>query len=70
MAGVLAAGEIAIGVALLNGGRWALAGYAAVLAFHLALLLFGWGTWLWSIPVLAVVVPVGLTYRRRLRAEG
>lgn len=67
-AGVLAAGEAGIGVALLSGGRWAFAGYAAVVGFHLALLLFGWGAWLWAVPVLAVVVPAGWRHVRSVRA--
>lgn len=66
-AGALAAGEIAVGVALLNGGRWGLVGFLAVVAFHLALLCFGCGTWLWSVPVLAVVLPVTVGYGHRLR---
>jgi len=53
--GLLAAGEITMGAALLVGGRWTLPGYAAVLAFHVALVLFGWGFLIWSGPVLLIV---------------
>lgn len=69
-AALLGAGEILIGVALLAGGRWSLFGYAGVIVFHLALLLFGWGIWLWAGPVLAVVLPVARAYTLALqRAE-
>ena len=60
---LLAAGEIVIGAALLAGGRWTLPGYAAILAFHIALVLFGWGFLTWSGPVLALV---SLAARREL----
>lgn len=63
----LAAGEAVLGTALLGGGRWAVAGYAGVVAFHVGLLAFGPWAWAWAVPVLAVVVPVGLRYRRRYR---
>ena len=53
--GLLAAGEIAIGTALLVGGRWTQPGYAAILAFHFALVLFGWGFLTWSAPVILLV---------------
>ena len=56
--GLLAVGEIAIGIALLAGGRWTLPGYAAIIAFHLALVLFGWGILAWSGPVLLLMALV------------
>jgi hypothetical protein len=31
-----------------------------VVGFHLALMLFGWGFWLWCIPALAFAVPAML----------
>jgi hypothetical protein len=31
-----------------------------VIAFHLALMAFGWGVWLWSVPGLAGLVPAAL----------
>jgi hypothetical protein len=65
-AGLLGGGEILIGVALLSGRRWAMAGFVAVVAFHLALMLFGWGVWLWAVPVLAVVVPSARAWARLL----
>ncbi len=38
---------------LLRGGPAARAGWAGVLVFHVLLMSFGFGFWLWSIPVLA-----------------
>jgi hypothetical protein len=61
--GLLAAGEIAIGIALVAGGRWTLPGYAAIVVFHLALVLFGWGILTWSAPVLVLMA---LVIRREL----
>ncbi|KQZ70360.1 hypothetical protein ASD66_12075 [Nocardioides sp. Root151] len=57
---LLMTGEIAMGTALLVGGRAARYGWAGVIVFHLLLLLFGWGVWVWSIPALAVLVPLAL----------
>lgn len=65
--GLLAAGEIVIGAALLAGGPWTLPGYVAIVVFHLALVLFGWGILAWSGPVLllmALVIRRELTTRR------
>ena len=60
----VAAGEIALGLCLLGRDRAVAVGWAGVVAFHLALLLAGWGFWMWSIPVLAVLVPAALADRR------
>lgn len=68
--GLLAGGEIAIGIALVAGGRWTLPGYAAIVVFHLALVLFGWGILAWSAPVLvlmALVIRRELSTRRRTK---
>lgn len=51
---LLAAAELTIAVLLVKVPR---IGYLAVIAFHLALMLFGWGFWLWSVPALAAAVP-------------
>jgi hypothetical protein len=51
---VLAAGELTIAVLLV---KIRLVGYLAIVLFHLALMLFGWGFWLWSVPALAFAVP-------------
>ena len=61
---LLAAGETALGVLLLLGGRFAAVGWAGVIAFHLLLMLFGFGVWLWSLPAL-----VGLVYLARKDAS-
>jgi hypothetical protein len=34
--------------------------WAAVIAFHLLLMLFGWGLWIWCPPALAVLVPLAV----------
>ena len=44
---LLAVAELTIAVLLVKSPR---AGYVAVIAFHLALMCFGWGFWLWSVP--------------------
>lgn len=49
-------GEVALGVLLLAGGRAAYAGWSGVIAFHVLLMLFGFGFWLWSVPALAVLI--------------
>jgi hypothetical protein len=49
---MLAGVETLIGVGLLVGGRAARAGWVAVIGFHLLLLLFGWGFWLYAVPAL------------------
>jgi hypothetical protein len=51
---VLAAGELAVAVLLVRAPR---IGYLAVILFHLALMLFGWGFWLWSVPALTFALP-------------
>ncbi|HTW13842.1 MAG TPA: hypothetical protein VMF51_01875 [Nocardioides sp.] len=51
-----AAGEILLGVLLLTGGRAARWGWAGAILFHVLLMLFGWGFWAWSVPVLVVLV--------------
>ena len=61
---LLMAGEIALGTMLLIGGRAAYVGWSGVIAFHVLLLVFGWGIWLWAIPALAVMVPMA---RRDIR---
>lgn len=53
--GMLAAGEIAIGSAFLADRRWRRAAYAAAIGFQAALMLFGWGVWLWSVPAIALL---------------
>jgi hypothetical protein len=54
---LLAFGEICLGTLLLQGGRAVRIGWVGVLSFHVLLMLFGPGIWLWCIPVLVVLVP-------------
>ncbi len=49
---LLVLGEAAIGVAVALGGRAMRAAYLAAAAFHVALMVFGFGFWVWSLPVL------------------
>jgi hypothetical protein len=49
-------GETLLGLCLLAGGRWVRAGWVGVIAFHVGLMLFGFGIWLWSVPALALLV--------------
>jgi hypothetical protein len=55
---LLSVGEATLGGLLLAGGRWAKVGWVGVIAFHVLLMLFGFGFWLWSVPVLAALVPL------------
>lgn len=52
---LLAAGEATLGALLLTGGRAARVGWVGVLAFHVLLLLFGWGFWLYAVPACALL---------------
>jgi len=54
---LVAAGEAVVALLLLLGSRtWRRIGWIGMIAFHTALLCFGWGFWLWSIPALVVLV--------------
>lgn len=55
---LLAAFELTVALLILAGGQKTALGLLAALAFHLALMLFGWGFWFWSIPMLAMLVPL------------
>ncbi len=61
---VVAAGELAIGVLTLAGGRWTRIGLIGAIVFHVALMMFGWGYWIWSVPMLVVL---GYLLRENLR---
>jgi hypothetical protein len=61
---LLMAGEIALGSALLVGGRAARVGWAGVVVFHLLLLLFGWGFLWWVIPALGMIAALAWHDRR------
>ena len=62
----LALGETLLGTALLVGGGWGRLGWIGVIGFHLALMLFGFGIWLWCIPALALLVPLARADWQRL----
>lgn len=54
--GVLAFFECAVGLLVLFGTpRFAFTGASLMAAFHLALMTFGWGFWLWCVPMLALL---------------
>jgi hypothetical protein len=53
---LLAAFELAVGLLILAGGRKTTLGLVAAVAFHLGLMLFGWGFCFWSVPMLAGLV--------------
>jgi hypothetical protein len=52
---LLAAFELAVSLLILAGGPKTRLGLLAAIAFHLGLMLFGWGFWFWSIPMLAML---------------
>ena len=52
---LLAAFELAVGLLILAGPKTRL-GLVAAIVFHLGLMLFGWGFWFWSVPMLAMLV--------------
>lgn len=65
---LLMVGEATLGVLLLIGGRAATVGWAGVIVFHLLLMLFGFGIWIWCLP--ALVVLGSFAHRDRLRRIG
>lgn len=64
--GLLAAGEIAMGLAFLASRPWQRAAYMAAIVFHVALMAFGWGVWLWAVPAIGVLTAAA---RRDLGAD-
>jgi len=57
--------EVTVGVLALCGGRWTQLGFAGVIAFYLALWLFGWMETVW---VLVMLAPMLLLLRAERRA--
>jgi uncharacterized membrane protein YphA (DoxX/SURF4 family) len=47
--------ETAVGLLVLSGGKRAQVGLAAAVALHVALLSFGWGFYVWSIPMIGAL---------------
>jgi hypothetical protein len=66
---LLVAFEAAVGLLALAGGRKAQLGLVAAMAFHVALLSFGWGFYLWSIPMLAALGQLLVTRRFSCRGR-
>ena len=60
--------ELTVGVLVLSGGRRAEFGLVGAIGFHVALLSFGWGFYLWSIPMLIAFVLL-LRAQRRSRVD-
>ena len=60
--GLLIVFELSVGVLAVIGGRRTQIAYASAIAFHVALLSFGWGFYLWSLPMIVALVTL-------LRAE-
>lgn len=58
--------ETAVGALVLRGGRFTQIGLVAAIAFHAALLPFGWGSYMWSIPM---IVALALLLRSERRAH-
>ena len=56
--------EATVGVLALAGGRRTQVAYGLAIAFHVALLSFGWGFYLWSIPMIAALVVLLRSERR------
>jgi hypothetical protein len=63
--GLLALFEATVGVLILSGGRRTQLGYAGVIAFYLALWLFGWFETIW---VVLMLPPMALLLRAERRA--
>ena len=61
--GLLAVFEAAVGVLVISGGRRTQVGYAAVIAFYLALWLFGWIEAVWCIVMIPAMVLLLLAER-------
>jgi len=52
---LLIAFETAVGVLALRGGRSTQLGLIGAIGFHIALLSFGWGFYIWSVPMLVAL---------------
>lgn len=53
---IIAVGEAVLALLLLGPRPCRRVGWVGTIAFHVALMCFGWGFWLWSVPVLALLV--------------
>jgi hypothetical protein len=53
---VVAVGEALLGLLLLSADlRRRRVGWAGTIAFHVALMCFGWGFWMWCVPAVALL---------------
>lgn len=52
----VAAGEAALGLLLLGSRARRRIGWAGTIVFHVALMAFGWGFWVWSLPALGLLL--------------
>jgi hypothetical protein len=52
---LVALGEASIGTLLLTGRRTARAGWCLAILFHVVLMLFGFGFWLYALPALGIL---------------
>jgi len=62
--GLLITFELAVGVLALMEGRRTQLAYGGAIAFHVALLSFGWGFYAWSLPMLAALTTLLRAERR------
>jgi hypothetical protein len=63
------AGELAIGMLLLTHGPTAQLGWCGAIAFHVLLMLFGFGFWLWCVPALLLLVSLAIRDWPRLSSH-
>jgi energy-converting hydrogenase Eha subunit A len=56
----VAALEACLGLLLVASPRPRRFGWAGAIAFQCALMAFGWGFWIWSLPALAFLVPAAI----------
>jgi len=47
--------EAALGLLVVSGGRRTVVALAGMIGFHLALMTFGWGFWVWCVPMLVAL---------------
>jgi hypothetical protein len=62
--------EAVAGALVLSGGRRTQLGLLGLIGFHVGLLLFGWGFWLWAVPMLVALVLLLRAERRPLTQVG
>jgi len=62
--GLLIVFEAIVGGLALSGGKRTRVAYAAAILFHVGLLPFGWGFYLWSLPMIAALVTLWRAERR------